>query len=313
MFKSNIKILIFIISLIISSSAGSQSLDGLKEIVSSHQDKIVTIEDNLKKLTGTIEKQSNNKVGSQVDSVIQINAFNDTIKILQSKINNITNLVYNLEFSLKRIERHLELSSINNTDKKQLKNGNLGNKLSYKQSDQIKLNKKSLDGQTKGVLGFIKEDEKKLNDLSAQSNNVTGDKRFSILPMGSEDEHYNFAQDAALKGDFIKAEKAFKEFLDVHKKSKKQADAHYWLGRVYYTQKKYEEAAITLAEFNSIFPNDSRFQETTLLIAESAVNFAPKTQLCEILSQSLEFMMNPSEKFKKRINSLKKEKLCSAE
>ena len=65
-----------------------------------------------------------------------------------------------------------------------------------------------------------------------------------------------------------------------------------------------------MAEFNSIFPNDSRFQETTLLIAESAVNFAPKEQLCDILNQSLEFMINPSEKFKNRINFLKNEKQC---
>ena len=48
-----------------------------------------------------------------------------------------------------------------------------------------------------------------------------------------------------------------------------------------------------MAEFNSIFPNDPRFQETTLLIAEAAVNFAPKNQLCDILNQSLEFMVNP--------------------
>jgi hypothetical protein len=43
------------------------------------------------------------------------------------------------------------------------------------------------------------------------------------------------------------------------------------------------------------------------------VNFAPKNQLCDILNQSLEFMINPSEKFIKRINVLKNEKQCSAE
>ena len=81
------------------------------------------------------------------------------------------------------------------------------------------------------------------------------------------------------------------------------------IGQVeYICTKKIEEAAIALAEFNSVFPNDTRFQETTLLIAESAVNFAPKDQLCDILKQSLEFMVNPSDKFVKRINILKNEK-----
>mgnify|MGYP000711680124 CR=1 FL=1 len=70
---------------------------------------------------------------------------------------------------------------------------------------------------------------------------------------------------------------------------------------------------VTIENFNSVFPNDSRFQETTLLIAEAAVNFAPKNQLCDILNQSLEFMINPSKEFVKRINSLKNEKQCSTE
>jgi len=99
--------------------------------------------------------------------------------------------------------------------------------------------------------------------------------------------------------------------LVVHKDSNKVADAQYWLGRVYFAQSKFEEAAITFAEFNSVFPNDARFQETTLLIAESAVNFAPKNQLCDILKQSLEFMINPSEKFTNRINVLKNENQCN--
>ena len=141
-------------------------------------------------------------------------------------------------------------------------------------------------------------------------NNKT--EKNSFLPKETAEENYNYALDLANQLDFEKAEKAFKEFLIVHKDSKENADAQYWLGRVYFAQKKFEEAAITLAEFNSIFPNDPRFQETTLLIAESAVNFAPKDQLCDILNQSLEFMVNPSDKFVKRINILKNEKQCTA-
>ena len=84
----------------------------------------------------------------------------------------------------------------------------------------------------------------------------------------------------------------------------------YWLGRVYFTRKKYEEAAIALAEYNNLYPDDKRFQETTLLIAESAANFAPKDQLCEILTQSLEFMVNPTENFSKSIKKLKNKNNC---
>jgi TolA-binding protein len=142
---------------------------------------------------------------------------------------------------------------------------------------------------------------------------LENNKTVSMLPEGTSEENYNYALDLASQLDFLNAERAFKEFLSKHKKSDKIADAQYWLGRVYFAQKKFEEAAIALAEFNSVFPNDPRFQETTLLIAEAAVNFAPQNQLCDILNQSLEFMINPSEKFVKRINFLKNEKQCISE
>ena len=182
----------------------------------------------------------------------------------------------------------------------------------FKTKPEIK--QERLNAKTEGVLGFIKEtdnkeDKSKETIVSKQENKTENS---SYLPKGTAEENFNYALDLASQLDFENAEKAFKEFLKKHKESEKVADAQYWLGRVYFAQKKFEEAAIALAEFNSVFPNDPRFQETTLLIAESAVNFAPKDQLCDILKQSLEFMVNPSDKFVKRINILKNEKQCTA-
>ena len=232
--------------------------------------------------------------------------------MFENNIKNITNLTYDLDFALKRVERHLQLSSIKSDNDRSKENTD---NTDYKIEKKADVNKKSLDPKTNGVLGFVKETDSKEN----QSNDTTidqttkEDKKVRLLPQGTADENYNYALDLASQLDFINAEKAFKEFLTTHKDSSKIADAQYWLGRVYFAQKKFEEAAIALAEFNSVFPNDPRFQETTLLIAEAAVNFAPKSQLCDILNQSLEFMINPSEKFIKRINVLKNEKQCSAE
>ena len=292
----------------------SQTIEGLKDIVSFQQEKISRIEDNLKKLVGLIEEQSNlNNENNNLKSIEnQINNINDKLRLYENNIKNITNLTYDLEFALKRVERHLQLSSIKSDNDRSKENTD---NTDYKIEKKVDVNKKSLDPKTNGVLGFVKETDSKEN----QSNDTTidqttkEDKKVRLLPQGTADENYNYALDLASQLDFINAEKAFKEFLTTHKDSSKIADAQYWLGRVYFAQKKFEEAAIALAEFNSVFPNDPRFQETTLLIAEAAVNFAPKSQLCDILNQSLEFMINPSEKFIQRINFLKNEKLCSAE
>ena len=292
----------------------SQTIESLKDIVSYQQEKISRIEDNLKKLVGLIEEQSilNNENTNLKSIENQINNINDKLRLFENNIKNITNLTYDLDFALKRVERHLQLSSIK-SDNDKIKE-NIDN-TDYKIEKKADVNKKSLDPKTKGVLGFVRESASKENQSNDPKIDQTTkvDKKVTLLPQGTPDENFNYALDLASQLDFINAEKAFKEFLITHKESSKIADAQYWLGRVYFAQKKFEEAAIALAEFNSVFPNDPRFEETTLLIAEAAVNFAPKSQLCDILTQSLEFMINPSEKFVKRINFLKNEKLCSPE
>ena len=294
----------------------SQTIEGLKDIVSFQQEKISRIEDNLKKVVGLIEEQSNfkNEDGNLKSIEKQINDVNDKLRLIENKIKNITNLTYDLEFALKRVEHHLQLSSIK-TEQDRINDTETNDQNDSKIDKKAVVDKKSLDGKTNGVLGFVKEEASKDNQTNEilTDKNSKNDKKETTLPSGTAEENYNYALDLASQLDFINSEKAFKEFLILHKESEKSADAQYWLGRVYFAQKKFEEAAIALAEFNSVFPNDPRFQETTLLIAEAAVNFAPQDQLCDILNQSLEFMINPSEKFIKRINFLKNEKQCAPE
>ena len=303
---------IFLLFSFVWSPASSQNIDGIKEIVTIQQEKISRIEETVKKLIGSFEtiSNSNNNAVKTEDVERQIYSINQKLTLLENNLKNITNLSYDLEFALKRIERHLELSSIQNVNKKE----NKEEKPNFTNDNNVDISKQSLENKTDGVLGFIKDSNSVDNnkagteEKSVSINNAIDNK---ILNKTNPEENYNVALDFAVDLDFVNAEKAFKEFLVVHKDSNKVADAQYWLGRVYFAQSKFEEAAITFAEFNSVFPNDARFQETTLLIAESAVNFAPKNQLCDILKQSLEFMINPSEKFTNRINVLKNENQCN--
>ena len=315
MFKHFRNTLLF--TLLFAGPVMAQSIEGLKDIVSIQQEKILRMEDNIKKLVGSLEQQSNFGTQNKNLKVLenQVNELSSNIRQLENNIKNITNLSYNLDFALKRIERHLELKAIQDNNIKEVNDFKSKAKPTFQKQKIENIKKKSLNGKTDGILGFIKEapdtdaeNQKKVTDKEVVDNNDA-----LKSPKRTAEESYNYALDLARQLDFENAEKAFKEFLIKHKNNKLQADAQYWLGRVYFAQKKYEEAAIAMAEFNSIFPNDPRFQETTLLIAEAAVNFAPKNQLCDILNQSLEFMVNPSEKFVKRINSLKNEKKCSAE
>ena len=311
-----IRVISLLIIFLSSSPVFPQSLDGLKEIVTIQQEKIARIENDLKNLIGSFESLSNQKQNNKTPLELEskINSIAQKLNLLENNIKNITNLSYNLDFALKRIERHLELTSINNGNIKQ-SNKEVPSKPTFIENKNNDINVKNLENKTEGVLGFIKEPTSSSSDNNKQNNVAlkSDTDKDKLLTKSSPEENYNIALDYAVDLDFVNAEKAFKEFLDIHKDSKQIADAQYWLGRVYFAQGKFEEAAIALAEFNSVFPNDSRFQETTLLIAESASNFAPQNQLCDILKQSLEFMVNPSEKFIKRINDLKNENKCTNE
>ena len=153
MFKFKINILLILLICLVTSLAKSQNIDGLKEIVASQQEKINTIEDILKELRGSIESQSKSSNSNQVNSVLQnkVNVINDTIKILENKINNITNFTYDLDFALKRVERHLDLSSINVSNNNQIKDNNTEKQPIFKESSKININKKNLNGQTEGT------------------------------------------------------------------------------------------------------------------------------------------------------------------
>ena len=295
----------------------SQSLEGIKDIISVQQEKILRIEDNLKKLTGSVEQQSivGNNDKSLKSIEIEINTLSAKIKLLENNIKNITNLSYNLDFSLKRIEHHLDLRSIQDKKDNAAQSIRSEVKIPYKNEKAENIKKKSLNGTTDGVLGFIKETSDKdiKNEKRIEQDADLDIKPALQLPKGSPEDNYNYALDLATQLDYKKAEKAFKEFLLIHKDTQLVADAQYWLGRVYFAQEKYEEAAIAMAEFNIVFPNHSRYEDATLLIANSTVKFAPINDLCNMLNQLLESVIDPSEKFVKGMSSLKNKEQCTSE
>ena len=78
-------------------------------------------------------------------------------------------------------------------------------------------------------------------------------------------------------------------------------------------QKKYSQAALAFAEFNAKYPDDKRYEQVSLLIAEATVEYAPKDFICKILFQTFDSIENPSNKFVKKINKLKELNSCVKE
>ena len=277
---------------------------GLRGIIKKQQDKIQLIENNLKSLVGALENKNTNK--SILD---QLNKIENDLSKITNQYQNLSKYAYELEFRINRIETNLKLSPALKSRSNDI------NKDMSLQSDvkpKAKIKTQGLDSKTPGVLGFIKTDEEKSDETNEnETEKKVEQKKVDQYPSNPND-HFKLAE-GYLLNDLNKAELAFKNFISTHKDNDKVVDAEYWLGRILFMQKKYSQAALAFAEFNAKYPDDKRYEQISLLIAEATVEYAPKDFICKILIQTFDSIDNPSAKFIKRINQLKELNSCSSE
>ena len=277
---------------------------GLKGIIKKQQDKIQLIENNLKSLIGTLENKDVNKAISD-----QLNKIENDLSKVTNQYQNLSKYAYELEFRINRIETNLKLSPALKSKPNDI---NKNTSLQTDVKPKTKIETQGLDSKTPGVLGFIKTDEEKSDITNEnQPEKKVGQKKMDKYPNNPND-HFRLAE-GYLLNDLNKAELAFKNFISTHKDNDKVVDAEYWLGRILFMQKKYSQAALAFAEFNAKYPDDKRYEQISLLIAEATVEYAPKDFICKILIQTFDSIDNPSAKFVKRIKQLKELNSCSNE
>ena len=76
-----------------------------------------------------------------------------------------------------------------------------------------------------------------------QKTNVA---KISLLPAGTPDEKFKFAFSLVRKADYEKASQALEQFITLYPSIPLSLNAKYWLGRTYFVQKEYREAAKNL-------------------------------------------------------------------
>ena len=295
--------LCLVLSIFYSNISSTQEV-GLKGIIKKQQDKIQLIENNLKSLIGTLENKNINKSISD-----QLNKIENDLSKITNQYQNLSKYAYELEFRINRIETNLKLSPALKSKSNDI------NKDMSPQSDvkpKTKIKTQGLDSKTPEVLGFIKTDEEKSDETNEnETEKKVEQKKVDKYPNNPND-HFKLAEGYLLH-DLNKAELAFKNFISTHKDNDKVVDAEYWLGRILFMQKKYSQAALAFAEFNAKYPDDNRYEQISLLIAEATVEYAPKDFICKILIQTSDSIDNPSRKFVKRIKQLKELNSCSDE
>jgi len=133
----------------------------------------------------------------------------------------------------------------------------------------------------------------------------------NVLPKAAPEEQYRFALGKALSKEFDTAIAAFEEFLTLNARHKREADAMFWLGRLYFVQERFELAALAFAEFNLKYPDDARLVDTTLWIARAVSKYAPPSEACAIYPHLANTPKSPHEIFKGIIADLIEQGNCA--
>ncbi|MFL2813442.1 MAG: hypothetical protein ACJ0BU_01630 [Candidatus Puniceispirillales bacterium] len=302
-------------------------------ISTGQQKKIDALENALKNLRGIVEvdlssiKNEINKINSKIDNIKSSNNSNqstdvnsisgveqelsilkDKIRLIDSRFNSTLDLIGKSEIRIMRLESFITSSSI--TEKKISNNDTpLSNLKDNEFQTNVDISSNTAPSIETGEVEVSSNDSGTLGLLSLDSDN-SDEAIQRILPDVSPEEQFKFSLELALKRKYDEAELALKEFMTFNPTHERNKDAHYWYGGVLFKQKKYEDSAFSDIDFNDKYPDDPRTVDTTLRIAQAMSYVAPPEQACTVFENSLNFIVDPPERFVRKINELKADKAC---
>jgi len=303
-------------------------------VVSSGQQKrIDALENALKNLRGMVEvdlSRINNeidKINSKIDSIKSNNNSNqsadinnissieqelsilkDKIRLIDSRFNSTLDLIGKSEIRIMRLESFITSNSVietnnsnNNILSSNLEDNELqtNNDISSNITGSIETGDVEISSNDNGTLGLLSLDSDNPEKIIQR-----------ILPDVTPEEQFKFSLELALKRKYDEAELALNEFMTINPTHERYKDAHYWYGGVLFKQKKYEDSAFSDIDFNDKYPDDPRTVDTTLRIAQAMSYVAPPEQACTVFENSLNFIVDPPERFVRKINELKADKAC---
>jgi len=110
----------------------------------------------------------------------------------------------------------------------------------------------------------------------------------SILPKGSPKDRYTFAFGLLRQAQYVKAEAALREFLQVHGDDPLAGNARYWLGETHYVRGEYSRAARVFLEGYRALPKGAKAPDTLLKLGMSLANLEKKNEACATFSKLIE-------------------------
>ena len=105
-----------------------------------------------------------------------------------------------------------------------------------------------------------------------------------LLPDANPKEQYQFARNFLKVGDYVSAEKAFREFVLTNPDNELSGNAQYWYAETYRIRQMYTDAATAYLEGYQKYPKSKIAPENLLKLGVSLVQMGEKDQGCLMIA-----------------------------
>ncbi len=105
-----------------------------------------------------------------------------------------------------------------------------------------------------------------------------------LLPDASPKEQYQFARNFLKVGDYVNAEKAFREFVLTNPDNELSGNAQYWYAETYRIRQMYTDAATAYLEGYQKYPKSKIAPENLLKLGVALVQMGEKDQGCLMIA-----------------------------
>jgi tol-pal system protein YbgF len=139
--------------------------------------------------------------------------------------------------------------------------------------------------QNGNVLGADQDDPNSIKESDLPPPDTSTENKTASLDNGSDDPQYQAAYEQILSGDYASAEAGFAEFIANHPKSRRIADANFWMGEAQYSQGKFNDAAKTFLDGYKSYGKSAKAPEMLLKLAMSLAKLDSKDTACATLRQ----------------------------
>ncbi len=148
----------------------------------------------------------------------------------------------------------------------------------------IDLGKLDVDPNGK-VVGADQNDQNSVQESNLPPPDTSNESKTASLDTGADGPQYQAAYEQILSGDYAAAEAGFAEYIANNPKSKRIADATFWLGEAQYSQDKFNDSAKTFLDGYKSYGKSAKAPEMLLKLAMSLAKLDSKDTACATLRQ----------------------------